>query len=478
MKHIFLVLSAVTFFGITDICYAPALTISAPGRYTIGWNVPYDAASGESLISIESNNVVLDLEQYTLDQTNSTTNVSGISIGNGFSNITITNGRIRNVTGNGIIITPTITNSEKITIENIVFENCGLAGLTIQGSGGFSTQNLVVRNCTFLDCGRNSAATDIARVSGDGATLDTILIIQRPTTSILGGSRNALKIDGTQNSVFKAIRIAGIQSTGALVGVDAGTSSGIQSCLFQDISITDLRSTSGNTTGMIVSGCQNSLFSRCIINNCIGNTCIGIGCSNQSNPNLFIGCSTASLIGSTAAAGISLDTVENALLLDCVSNRITTTSTNGISDGFFFIGATRCHGIRCLATNGNGTGSGSQAIGFRFVSASNSSLTNCAAINNSGIAGGIGYILCPLCSESRIMDCVAYNNGITSSNNSGFEVDATTGSGTNIFLRNAALRNGTNSNNQFRNFATTQRTTISRTGTNSTAQPWTNVAVT
>lgn len=477
MKQIFGVLGAIAFFFTPNSCLAPALTITAPGRYTVGWNVPYDAGSGESLISIESNNVILDLEEYTLDQTNSTTNVSGIKIGNGFSNITITNGRIRNVTGAGILITPSSAHSEKITIEDIVFENCGLAGLSIEGVGGFSTQNLIVRNCTFLDCARDPSATDIVRISGESPTIESLLITQRPTTTPLSGARNSLRIDTTHNGLFSGIRIAGIQTTGNLVGIHTNTLTAVKNSLFQNIVITDLISTTSNATGMITSGCQNTTFNRCMVNDLIGSSAIGISCENQQSPNLFLGCSIASLVGNSRSIGFFLDTVESALFLDCVSNQITTTGTNGISDGFVFDTTNRCHGIRCLATNGTGTGTGSQAIGFRFIAASNNSLTNCASINNSGVAGGIGYILCPLCTECRIMDCMAYNNGITSTNNSGFEVDAS-GSGTNIFLRNAALRNGTTAANQFRNFATTQRTTITRTGTNSTAQPWTNIAVT
>jgi hypothetical protein len=458
-------------------CIAPALTISAPGTYTVGWNVPYAPVAGEPIILIESSNVLLDLEGYTLDQINSETGVAGISIGNGFSNIVIKNGRIRNVTDCGLVITPTATFSEKISIENIFFENCGSEGIAIIPSGGFTTQNLSIEGCTFLDCARSSTSTAMLRISGSAPTVHDIKIFQRPTATPFPGSRTALYIENIRNGIFSDIRISGIRTAEDIIGIDTAGASGVEASLFEGIVISDLYTTSGNTTGISASACKNSAFNNCFITSSTGLINTGIILANQPQSNLFIGCLTEDLYGTTTARGFSIAGTQNAVFVDCVANRIGTSGASGTTDGFFLSTAIRCHALRCLATNGIAVGTNSQTAGFRIAGASTCSLSECLAVANNGIALGTGYVLTSSCIECSLMDCKAYSNGNTATIGSGFEVEVS-GTGTNVFLRNAALRNGPTAGNQFRNFLATQRTTLARTGTNSTAQPWTNVAVT
>ncbi len=137
------------------------LTITTPGRYYLAENITYSGAS--NAITINTNNVSIDLNNRTLQYTGAST-ISGILI-NGASNVSIFNGTIsgfssRNIETSGTLNSIRLRNLVSIAatsstgmlmpnVRNLLVYNCnfysGTVGLTIQNS-----INMYVHNCGFV----------------------------------------------------------------------------------------------------------------------------------------------------------------------------------------------------------------------------------------------------------------------------------------------------------------------------------------
>jgi len=130
----------IVLFSFIPLSAASSLTISQSGNYTLGVNIPFSAtAAGDEIININASNVVLDLGQHTIAQSNLTDSVQGIVISPNNSQITIRNGTILSVTGTGIFVG---ANCSEISLENIICDACATVGVECD-----STSNIVMKNC-------------------------------------------------------------------------------------------------------------------------------------------------------------------------------------------------------------------------------------------------------------------------------------------------------------------------------------------
>lgn len=104
------------------ITYTPFI-ISEPGIYNLINNQHFSPSyKKQSAITIDSDNVLLNLNGFTLSQTNNTNQTTGITVNPGHRDITITNGQITNFSQLGITIKG---NTQNIELSDLSVTNSG-----------------------------------------------------------------------------------------------------------------------------------------------------------------------------------------------------------------------------------------------------------------------------------------------------------------------------------------------------------------
>jgi hypothetical protein len=162
---------------------SPGVSIDASNRITINQSGSYyltgnrSVASGNAIL-INSNDVTLDLNGFTLISTASPASGSGIMIGNGLRNISIFNGHIRgsvtnsgsSYSGNGFSsgISYNTNRPSTTRVSNVSVSGCMGSGIDLGGKFGksniveacvvqtvstFGIAANVIRNCSATECG-------------------------------------------------------------------------------------------------------------------------------------------------------------------------------------------------------------------------------------------------------------------------------------------------------------------------------------
>lgn len=135
-------------------------TISSPGKYCLVENVSHTSAS--TAITISSSNVTLDLNGHVIDGTNTAT--IGVSM-TSVNDVIIKNGRIIDVTQNGLII----NSSSRVCVTNVKSSQHTLAGFSINNSTHVIFDHCLAQSnslegfeitdssyCVFRDCIANN----------------------------------------------------------------------------------------------------------------------------------------------------------------------------------------------------------------------------------------------------------------------------------------------------------------------------------
>ena len=490
-------------------CYAPALTITQPGYYELGDDITFSPGVADSIISIQSSDVTLDLGGKIIQQSNATAGVDGIALASGLSNITIRNGIIRNVTNRGIFVDTTAMASE-IVITDLILDTCQNRGISFEGAGG--AESCIIAQCRFINC-ILSATGDFVLNFGNlsNAQITDIFIATDGSISASGATRVFIRSSATiARCLFKNITVS-LFSTALGVSIVGFTATALQNSVFQNIRLTNITSAAAATyTGFsLPTGTAN-----CIFNNCVsqGITALGsppggiishISATGTTTGNLFIGCTAQTIAAvsislipfnlntanNTALLGclvqncsttngtfsaFSLTSATGALLIDCTCNQNSAIST---IDGFLLTTCTRCNLARCISTNNTSSGAGVRAAGYRFQQSTQCSCTDSIAAGNSAPTLGSGFYITSNSTDCCFRGNSSYRNGVGSATSTGFETDIG-GTGTNGFTENAALRNGNAAANQFLNFTANMRTLLAVTNTNPATSSWTNVAFT
>ncbi len=110
-------------------------TISKPGYYKLCGNLVFSPTIDSSAIQVLSNDVTIDLNGFSLKQTNSTANVNAITLGDVsglviLNNITVKNGSISNFTGVGVkalnlTVAPSVQSFKDIQLLDLNILDCG-----------------------------------------------------------------------------------------------------------------------------------------------------------------------------------------------------------------------------------------------------------------------------------------------------------------------------------------------------------------
>ncbi len=118
-------------------------TISTAGRYYLAEDIDYGGTS--DAITISTDDVFLDLNDYTLNYTGVTASIDGVMISTS-TNVQVTNGAITNFTGEGI--------SVAAGSSNMIFSNLNITDVTGDGIQVGSSSNIIVDDIRVARCGR------------------------------------------------------------------------------------------------------------------------------------------------------------------------------------------------------------------------------------------------------------------------------------------------------------------------------------
>lgn len=329
MKRIALVLSVfgylsadpVKFLSPNILNVASGYTISSTGYYVITDNVMFtNLPNSTSGITITSSNVVLDLNDKTLQGVFGSSNQIGINITNGATNVTIKNGALQIWSSRGISIASTAV--ADVYFDNLRFTNCfsGINTTSIKriscknsifgdGASGstFNGSDWYVENCKFL--GTRASPTLTLGVNQG-----------RITNCVFTGATAAgLSLSGCNGVVVSDCLAEANGTIGFSIGASGSSTSGIilSNC-------TALRNT---TTGIEISvSGATQLTSSVLILNCIaeGNGSAGIGLRPTSTLCVVKDC----LALSNGTTGIANMNTSN-LVIGCLSTRNTNTDYQG-----------------------------------------------------------------------------------------------------------------------------------------------------
>lgn len=140
--------------------------IDKPGKYIISSEINISTCITDGfIITIASDDVILDGNDYTITQLNNVKHVFGIQVNNGIKNIQIHNIKLQNISGGGILCHG---NNSNIVIKNVKINNCGYFGLTTldkkylpNSPNNFSegiliegpNKNIQIIDCVFVEMG-------------------------------------------------------------------------------------------------------------------------------------------------------------------------------------------------------------------------------------------------------------------------------------------------------------------------------------
>jgi|SRR5579859_1019821 len=411
--------------------FAPQMTISTNGIHKLGTGINYTASGpGDSIIVIAANHVTLDLGGQFISQSNinSFANVNGITVLPGFTNPSITNGHISNVTGTGILIGAGCT---QVIVNGVELTNCGATGIALQGTAASPINTVSISNCDIL-----SSATGTFGTFGFYATQCVSLVglnLRVNNGGTISNNCSAYSFDtvtsGYLTNCRAANNVGGLLSVGfdfegcvetiadscAVRGqttlVNSGTAIGY---LFGISSVTTATSTDN-----IFSNCLALVTTGSITNG----TAFGFMVSGTCNDNIFIGCKSLSGTASNTCAGFRFQGNQRCIAQDC-SGRKNVSGVNGNATGFLFDNCIGNKCIRCIA-NENTSQAGFISAGFSMINTNIECLVqdSISMRNNAGTptvnANSFGYL----------MTVASANNG-------------------SYFIRSAGIRNGTTPANQ------------------------------
>lgn len=457
----------------TSSCCAPALIIDQPGFYTLGEGINYTAGIGDSIISIQTNDVVLDLGGNTISQVG-INSADGITIASGVDRITIQNGTISNVVNRGIFVDTTIS-CDQIAIKNITFDNCQTRGISVEGLSGLT--NSSISHCEFTDCRGPSAISFLADISS--CTVSDIHITFRAGSTLLAnfsgiassgnitsskllnihisnGSAGGFNVIGLNltaltGSAIDTVTIQNFTGASAFSGISASaiTASNITNVLCQKVptctSFVGIASTTisqlvangiglegitatGSITGISATSINDSaLFDFSMSGISAGTSCTGCT-STGIAAGVYIHQATLQSITSQTYVGFNFPgAINRSILAYCNSINITTTST--ASHISLASSSTIDLFIGCLA---QGITAGGTLNAFNVPSGTASRLVfiDCIAegcATTSTACAGFSLVGCTNCFFYR---CYAIANSATATSAScnGFVFDSTTSS--------------------------------------------------
>lgn len=397
-------------------------TIVVPGHYKVCENL-----SGGTFLSIVADNVILDLGGYVLDGIE-------IAVDDGFNNIVIRNGTLKNTFLSGISLG---AGSRNTVVENIIIDtmNSDLgAGISCRGGA----DGLLIRNVTIYNGAPKNILLRAAFDDNNNIILENITCIgTNPSLTTVPTNPSAvIYVQGCDNLVLNNITLTdqfqelngvwldtcsnvevdGVHITSSLAAPMVGAPDAYQ--------VTD--SVVGIHKNIVVNGGDNQVFNR------------GIGSTGTSSENIFDTC----YVENVRAVGITLDTGDAALNSVVNSCRLSgfvvapsgyvdmcSASNTAAGEGFLVSGTSSV--IKNSSAFNNAT------FGFNITTGTNSQFDACSADGN-----GTGFFI--EANGCSLNACSANNN-----RSDGFSMNVTDGCFISNSIANDNLRYGFHVDNIF-----------------------------
>jgi len=238
-------------------------TITTSGVHKLKENIRFSPVGAAAAITINADDVLLDLQCFTIAQANNIAAVDGISIAANHTNVAIHNGAIKNFTRDGIRVASGCSN---LGYADIIMQSC-LYGIFCLGTGVAPIKDMRAVGLDFLS---NSTGVSLS-------------FVQRAEFSECSSSGSLHAGFELISSFSNSIDTCSIEKTGAATGSAVGVSliSGgnnrVQNCYIDGVSTND--TFLGNrAVGILLGATENE---DVIINNQISN------CSATSNAQPF-----------------------------------------------------------------------------------------------------------------------------------------------------------------------------------------------
>lgn len=412
--------------------------ISQQGLYILASDIiGDDALSSSGIITVSGSNITIDLDGHTITQESGiNSSVHGIHCTPNTHNITIKNGCIRGVSGNGVRIEQ---GSSNIRLENIDFIDCLGGHVSSIGTAAATTTGIIIDACSYSASTTLIPSYIISITHNSNVMLHDLLIndIAAPQSPLTG--------------------IAISQCSGVLI--ENATLAGIAAKKF---------------TGIVVHQSPNSSLEQCFIHDCMTTeTCIGITITGSQGASIsqmevhdFV------VSGSnTEAIGFLCLTNDGCNFTRCIARSIKAQGLNSLAYGFKVIDSDRILQQNCTASLVETTLSGGDAYGILWSNVSFSALIESIIDDTRAVGQGFGMLATSV-SESEI-------NGNQFLNTAGGTLrrGLRVVSGTrNLFTKNIAFRNGSSATEQIEGLASGTTDFNTATGNISTiGSPWTNI---
>jgi hypothetical protein len=287
--------------------------IDTSGVWVYGGNIianPTDP--NDAIITVASNNVVVDLGEHVLTATNKdVAGLAGIVVLPNLSNVTIRNGMISDLSGVGIYISD---GCSEIEISNILVKRC-LQGIVFDGlESGTGIINGTVTNCKALSCNGSStiAAIGLKMNRSDIITIKNCSLNNNDgllTNSGYGAYINACNNCSVTNC---SMMENGGHSLAAGINLINTTACRLINCLVSGTISRDTISTA-TSFGFLLQGCRSTSITLCTATECSSDNAHSVGFSlSNGSGNAIVNSVSQGNNGKTMAVGFHITNTEQS----------------------------------------------------------------------------------------------------------------------------------------------------------------------
>lgn len=409
---------------------AIGVNITNPGNYMVSESIVPTTGNGTALIQINTNDVVLDLANHTINGSN----VAGKGIYiNGVKNVTIKNGHINSAQNISLHIA---AGSRNIRIENMTITSPGptadvqldssnvkITGLTVIGNGTLGNALNIANNLNDITVDDIRISNISGKAISVGNSCYNIRLKNLEIDTCLG-TNNAIALGTTcYDVVIDGFRLSNISTDGITIGNSSygiplknGT---ITNCAGNGITIGS--GTHGiHLNGLVITGCSNGILASgingSIIENCTVSKNSGagaFGCKLIASQNIVV---LKSNFFESVSTGNS---VYGMWLQTCTNVSCSNVQSGGHigSQGFGFRLDTNCFGCtfeNCVARGNYATSAtaGQGAFGFSLSASNGCAFINCVSTSNQGALLAAGFYQSS-CSANTFACCKALQNSVT-----------------------------------------------------------------
>jgi hypothetical protein len=363
-------------------------TITASGRYLVSDNVAYTAASSTPIITISTDNVVLDMLNYTVTQVGGFGfSVTGIQITQGVSNVRIINGIVNNCTQAGVSIAAGCNN---ISLNGILVTDCGNRGIEFMGTPAAPIIESTINNCSLtMNCTTPSA--------------DNVLTLSNASYTIVQDTTIDLNGSGVITGTFACIRVTGLRNQFLNITMNDGLGN-------------------RDARGLSLNNADQTLVRLCTVNNLTatggGATVAAFLCeaNTTSTANQFQNCIARACSGVLAVDGFLSSTGCDDNVFDtCLSHMNQASATNGTAHGFRAINNNRNNFLYCRARRNVATASTVAAPlygawGFKMDTTTGATCVQCLAEDHLASTRAVGFGLIGPNSDNVFWQNIAARN--------------------------------------------------------------------